>query len=161
MSTPVAQLHAPTDLVAVAWIASIPGLVADGVATQLPANETTWAANGFVVVPAQVGGTPHSTMPLRRPVVQVECWGTVPGSDKLPWGIPNQLAEQIRAGTYDRNTFGRLLLINAGSVTYPYARVLSAKMLTEPRRIWHDTGDYAGFQFDLALQYVAAGEEVP
>lgn len=156
----IAQLHTPTDLVAVAWIASIPGLVADGVATQLPANETTWAANGFVVVPAQVGGTPHSTIPLRRPVVQVECWGTVPGSDKLPWGIPNQLAEQIRAGTYDRTTFGRLLNITAGSVTYPYARVKSAKMLTEPRRIWHDTGDYAGFQFDLALQWTAAGEEV-
>ncbi len=156
-----AQIHAETDLVAVAWIASVPGLVADGVATSLPSDETKWAANGFVVVPMAVGGTPHSNMALRRPVVQVECWGTVPGSDKLPWGIPSQLAEQIRAGTYDRTTFGRLLTITAGSVSYPIARVLSARMMTEPRRIWHDTGDYAGKSFDLALQWVSAGEEVP
>jgi hypothetical protein len=161
MTTPVAQLHCTTDLVAVAWLRTLPGLVADGVATQLPSDETTWAANGFVVVPMQVGGTPHSSMPLRRPVVQVECWGTVPGSDKLPWGIANQLAEQIRMGTYDRTTFGRLLTISANGVTYPTARVLSAKMLTEPRRAWHDAGDYAGFIFDLALQWTAAGEEIP
>ena len=162
MSTPtLAQLHSVTDLVAVAWITSIPGLVADGVATQLPADEKSWAQNGFVVVPVQVGGTPHSTMPLRRPVVQVECCGTVPGSDKLPWGIPFQLAEQIRMGTYDRTTFGRPLFITANGVTYPMARVLSAKMLTEPRRIWHDVGDFAGFMFNLALQWVASGEEIP
>lgn len=160
MSTPVASLHAPTDLVAVAWIRSIPGLVADGVATQLPTDETTWAQNGFVVVPTSVGGTPHTTAPLRRPVCQVECWGTVPGSDKLPWGIPNQLAEQIRAGTYDRRNYGRLLEIAAGPVTYPPARVISARMLTEPRRIWSDVGDYAGFQFDLAFQWVQIGEVI-
>ncbi len=161
MSTPtIAQLHSSNDLVAVAWIRSIPGLVADGVATQLPADETAWAANGFVVVPLQVGGTPHATIPLRRPVVQVETWATVPGSDKLPWGIANQLAEQIRAGTYDRTAFGRLLTITAGGVSYPYARVKSAKMMTEPRRVWHDTGDYAGYLFDLALQWTSAGEEV-
>lgn len=156
-----AQLHAPTDLVAVTWISTIPGLVADGVATQLPADETTWAVNGFVVVPTTIGGTPHRNIPVRRPVVQVECWGTVPGSDKLPWGIPNQLAEQIRAGTYDRRTFGRALAIRAGSVTYPAASVKSATCLTEPRRIWSDVGDYAGFTFDLSLVWVAAGEVVP
>jgi hypothetical protein len=161
MTTPVAQLHADTDLVAAAWIRTIPGLVADGVATQLPSDEKTWAANGFVVVPTNVGGTPHSTMPLHRPVVQVECWGTVPGSDKLPWGIPSQLAAQIFAGTQDRTTFGRPLSITANGITYPGARVLSAKMLTEPRRIWHDTGDYAGKTFDLALQWVGGGEEIP
>lgn len=161
MTTPVAQLHASTDLVAVAWIRGISGLVADGVATQLPADETTWAKNGFVVVPVQVGGTPHSTMPLRRPVVQVEAWGTVPGSDKLPWGIPSQLCEQIRMGCLDRTNFSRLLTITAGGVTYPNARVLSARMLTEPRRIWHDVGDFAGYMFNLALQWTAAGEEIP
>jgi len=161
MTTAAVQLHTTTDLVAVAWIRTIPGLTADGVATQLPADETKWAANGFVVVPTQVGGTPHSTMPLHRPVCQVETWGTVPGSDKLPWGIPSQLMAQIYAGCCDRVSFGRLLTPVAGSVTYPYARVLSASMTTEPRRIWSDTGDYAGYQCDLTLHWVAAGEEVP
>lgn len=160
MTAPVAQLHATTDLVSVAWLRTLPGLTADGVATQLPADEKSWAANGFVVVPVQVGGTPHSTMPLRRPVVQVETWATSPGSDKLPWGVANQLAEQIRFGTYDRNTFGRPLTLAAGGLMYPMARVLSAKMLTEPRRVWHDQGDYAGYLFNLALQWIAAGEEI-
>ena len=152
----VATIHANSDLVAVAWIKSIPGLVADVVATQLPSKEATWAANGAVIVPLSVGGTPHSTIPLRRPVVQVEAWGTVPGSDKLPWGIPSQLMEQIRMGCLDRTTFCRPLAISAGNVTYPYCRVLSARMLTEPRRIWSDAGDYAGFMCNLALQWISS-----
>jgi len=160
MAMPLAQLHASTDLVAVAWLRTLPGLVADGVSNQLPADETTWAANGFVVVPMTVGGTPHSTMPLRRPVVQVECWGTVPGSDKLPWGIPSQLCEQIRMGCLDRQNFSRLLNISASSVTYPDARVISAKMLTEPHRVWHDSGDYAGMLFSMALQWIGSGEVI-
>jgi len=155
-----AALHTPTDLVAQAWIRSIPGLVADGVAGQLPKDETTWAANGFVVVPATVGGTPHPNIPIRRPVCQVECWGTVPGSDKLPWAIPGQLAEQIRAGTYDRTTYGRRLDIKVGNVEYPAAFVRAATCLTEPRKIWSDAGDYAGFTLDLLLIWVATGEVV-
>ena len=158
--TLTATIRTPNDLVAQAWIRSIPGLVADGVAGQLPKDETSWAQNGFVVVPTTVGGTPHSTIPIRRPVCQVECWGTVPGSSRLPWEIPNQLAEQIRFGTYDRTSFGRPLNITVGKVAYPTAFVRSATCLTEPRRIWSDAGDYAGFMFDLALIWVATGEVV-
>lgn len=154
-------LHTPNDLVGVAWIATIPGLLADGVATQLPTDETSWAAHGFVVVPVTVGGTPHSVMPIRRAVMQVECWATVPGSDKLPWWKANQLAEQIRFGCYDRNTFARALTIAPGGVTYPGASVKGAAMLTEPRRIWSDVGDYAGYTFDLRLDWVQAGEVIP
>jgi hypothetical protein len=144
-----------------AWIRSIPGLVCDGVAGQLPVtDETSWAKNGFIVVPTTVGGTPHANIPVRRPVVQVETWGTVPNSDKLPWGIPNQLAEQIRAGTYDRTTFGRWLTITSGKVTYPPARVISVTAMTEPRRIWSDLGDFAGYTLDIRFFWVAAGEEI-
>jgi hypothetical protein len=162
VTTSAAQLHATNDLVAVAWLRTMPGLVADVVATQLPKEETKWAANGAVIVPLHVGGTPHSTMALRRPVVQVETWATVPNSDRLPWSIANQLAEQIRIGCLDRTVFSRLLPITAGTQTYPMARVLSARMLTEPRRTWSDQGDYAGYTFDLAFQWISAsGEETP
>jgi hypothetical protein len=153
-------LHTPNDLVAVAWIATIPGLTADGVATQLPSDETTWAAHGFVVVPLSVGGSPHSYVPVRQPVMQVECWATVPDSDKLPWWKANQLAEQIRFATYDRVTFGRALSISAGTVAYPGAAVKSAQMMTEPRRIWSDQGDYAGYTFDLRLNWIQVGETI-
>lgn len=154
-------LHSPNSLIAVAWIRSIPNLTADVVATQLPTDETAWAAHGAVVVPLTVGGSPHSTMPVRRPVMQVECWATNPNSDKLPWWKANQLAEQIRIGTYDRQTFGRALTIAVNGVQYPTARVLGASMLTEPRPIWSDQGDYAGFTFDVRLDSVQAGEVLP
>jgi hypothetical protein len=152
--------YVPNDLVFVAWIKTITGLTADGVATQLPADDTGWSANGFVVVPTTVGGSPHQTAPLRRPVGQVECWANNPGSDKLPWGKANQLAEQIRHGTYDRTNFGRALAITNGPVAYPTASVKSAQIMTEPRRVWSDAGDYAGFVFDLALQWVQIGDVI-
>lgn len=160
-TTTTAQLHATTDLVAVEFLRTMPGLTADVVATQLPADESKWAANGAVVVPLRVGGTPHSTIALKRPVVQVDCWATVPGSDKIPWNIADQLCEQIRFGCLDRTTFNRPLAITAGKLTYPGARVLSAKMLTEPRKIWSDAGEYGGYSFNLGLQFISAGEEVP
>lgn len=150
-----------SDLVFVAWIRSITGLTADGVATQLPSDESGWAANGFVVVPTTIGGSPHQTAPLRRPVGQVECWAVNPGSVRLPWAKANQLAEQIRHGTYDRLNFGRALTITNGPDTYPVASVKSAQIMTEPRRVWSDAGDYAGFVFDLALQWVQTGDVIP
>lgn len=153
-------LHTPNDLVAVAWIATIPGLVADGVATQLPTDETGWAANGFVQVPLSVGGTPHEYVPVRQPVVQVECWATFPDSDKLPWWKANQLAEQIRYGTYARNGAARAVAITAGGTQYPSAAVRTARMMTEPRRIWSDIGDYAGYTFDLYLSWTQVGEVI-
>ena len=62
-------------------------------------------------------------MPLRRPVGQVECWATNPGSGKPPWNRAADLAEQIRIATYDRTSFGRLLAITENGVVYPAARV--------------------------------------
>jgi hypothetical protein len=151
-------LYATTELVAVAWISGIPGLTASGVGEQLPAAEAEWAAGGFVVVPVTVGGTPHSSMPVQRPVVQVETWATIPGSDKLPWLKAAQLAEQIRIGSYDRTgAFGRPITLPG---TYPTAWVKAATILTQPRRIWSDLGDYAGYTFDLLLHFVAAGEVI-
>jgi hypothetical protein len=153
-------MHPTTSLVAVTWIATIPGLTADGVGDQLPADQTTWAANGYVVVPLTVGGTPHSTTPLRRPVVQVECWADNLNSDKIPWQKAEQLTQEIYFGTLDKHTFGRPLAITNGDVSYGTATVKSALMLNEPRRIWGDTGDYGGFTFDLRLDWVAVGETI-
>jgi hypothetical protein len=149
---------ASAELVASAWIATIPGFTADGVSSQLPADETTWAANGYVVVPVTVGGSPHPTVPMQRPVLQVECWATNIASTRLPWGKASNLAEQIRIATYDRSgAFARLLNLEGG---YPPARVTSARVLTHPQRIWADTGDYAGFRLNLELQFTAAGEVI-
>ena len=148
-------------LVFIAWIASIPGLTASGTGNQLPPDETTWSQGGYVVVPATVGGTPEGNMPLRKPVGQVECWATIPGSDKLPWNLAAGLCEEIYRATLDRQNFGRLLTITDDGVPYPSARASSAKVLTEPHQIWSDVGDYAGWQFDLLLQWTQIGEVIP
>jgi hypothetical protein len=147
-----------TDLVAPAFVASIPGLTADGVGNVLPHDDSLWSAHGYVLVPATVGGSPWSTGPVRRPVCQVECWATTPGSSRPPWGKAGQLAEQIRLATYDRHNFGRALAIVSGTVAFAGARVLGAMMLTEPRRVYGDVEDYAGIVFDLQLDWIAAGE---
>ena len=156
-----APAHTSSRLVFTSWIATIPDLTADGVGNTLPPDDTEWATGGYIVVPVVVGGSPHSTMPLRRPVGQVECWATKPGSGVPPWNRAADLAEQIRIATYDRTSFGRLLAITENGVIYPAAMCRSAKILTEPRQIWGDVADYAGWSFDLALQWIQVGEVIP
>jgi hypothetical protein len=85
-----------SELTAISWISSIQGLQVDGVATQLPADESSWNTYGFITV-AVIGGAPNPDMNLRKPVFQLDCWANNPGSDKIPWWRANALAEQVRA----------------------------------------------------------------
>lgn len=149
MASPV--LYATNELVAQAWISSIPGFDAD-VGEQLPADTSTWQQTGFVTV-AVAGGAPDVDIAVKRPVVQVDCWATSPGSNKPPWWQANHLAETIRAACYDHAAFGRELHPQAGTVTYPTARALTAYVLTEPHRIYGDVADNAGYSFDLQLHW--------
>ena len=153
-------LLANDEIVAIAWIFSIGGLQADGVATQLPASEASWNRFGFITV-AVVGGSPGQEIPVRRPVFQVDCWANNPGSDKPPWWRANALAEQVRLGVYDRLRVHRGVSLIGGGKTYPPAAVLGAIMLTEPRRGYGDPGDYARYFFDLMLTWVPGAEVDP
>lgn len=157
MTTP--RLLATTELVAISWIRGIRDLTASGVGSQLPADEYEWAAGGYIVVPVTVGGTPMDSAPVQRPVVQVECWATNPSSARLPWLKAANLAEQVRLAAYDRTYWSpRPLELGNG---YPLAWVRSARLLTHPRRVWSDAGDYAGYIADLQLMWVAQGENLP
>src|SRR5260370_17284332 len=80
------------ELVAIAWIGSIPNFTASIVATQLPetANKdgtpAAWVITppkGFVTV-SVVGGGEDDNLPIYRPVMQVDCWATNPGSHNPP-----------------------------------------------------------------------------
>jgi hypothetical protein len=159
VTTPPLPVYASTDLVAAAWISGIPGLTASGVGDQLPAVEAEWAAGGYIVVPFTVGGTPMDNAPVQRPVVQVECWYTIPGSDKLPWRMAQNLADQVRMATYDRGYASRRPL--QLPAPYPIAWVQSARPLTHPMRVWSDEGDYAGVLFSLELIWVQQGQIIP
>ena len=163
MSNPLEPV--PTDeLVAVAWIGSIPGISPQMVATQLPEDanadgtpaEWVTARRGFITVTV-VGGSPAPSLPLSRPVFQVDCWAVVPGSNKPPWGVANRLAEAVKQATWDRHTFSRSLTITVNRVQYPPAVVLAARLVTQPRRVWSDEGDYARYQADLALDWITPG----
>lgn len=54
-----------TELVCISWLKTIPGLTADVVATQTPADETQWQANGCITVQAIGGLTRTCRSPTR------------------------------------------------------------------------------------------------
>lgn len=143
--------HPTTELVAVAWLKGITAL-GGAVATELPADTSSWASTGFVQVQG-VGGTPALDLPVARPVVSVDFWWVAPSSSKPPWNKANQLAEHLRAHLSSAWA-ARVVTLPAG---YASARVTGAWLLTEPRRIRDDAADYAHFQADLQLNWV----EVP
>lgn len=164
MTTPSLPLSPSDEMVAAAWIGSIPGLSPAMVGEQLPPDVVdgtvaAWVATGFVTV-SVVGGTPDDLLPVNRPVVQVDCWATRPGSNKPPWPDANAIALAIRRATWDRYRISRPLAISVNGVAYPSAVVRSAYMATSFRRIYDDQGDYARYQADLALTWVTVNDRL-
>jgi hypothetical protein len=143
------SLRPTSELVAVAWLKHATGQTT--VATDLPEDNTTWSASGFTQVQA-IGGTPDNYVPIARPVFSVDCWATVPGSPKPPWYRANARAEAIRAAVLDHPNVP--YTTTTLPAAYNQARVLSAQMLTEPRRVLADEAGYARYQFDLQLDWV-------
>ncbi|WP_406444557.1 hypothetical protein OHB14_36745 [Streptomyces sp. NBC_01613] len=140
MTTPA--LRATPELVAEAWLKTVVG---DIVATTLPkprADGTlSWADSGFVTL-VVAGGTPNLYVPLREPVVGVDCWATNPQSQKPPWNKAACLAEAIQAACYDHPAIPQRVTLPAG---YPQAQVLSAYTTGDHRRVPDDPSSYAHY----------------
>lgn len=159
---PTIAKRATTELVAIAWLRD---LVGDIVATTVPrvpeSGIPVWADTGFVTVHTS-GGSANKDVPMRMPVVLIDCWGVAPNSIKPPWARTTALAEAIVAGCYDHEGTPRLLTLPAG---YPNARVLSAYTVQEPRRpvvpgggeASADLGSWARIVLALQLHWI----EVP
>jgi hypothetical protein len=141
-------LRANTELVAMAWLGGVTGLTSAMVATQLPKDNSSWAASGFVAV-RTVGGAPGIHVPLRQPVVMVDTWAVNPNSGKPPWFQANALAELIDAGCRAATAARTVTL----PTNYGQARVHSAYLVSEPRRAYGDQGDYARYTTDLPLNW--------
>jgi hypothetical protein len=152
--------HPNTELVAMAWIASIPApfgpFSANMVATQPPA-EQSWPGNqdgisNFITVTI-VGGTPLLGMPIAQPVIEVKAYATKPGSNKPPWFAANDLLERIWLSTMSKlpGTFGRVLTIESNGVTYASASCIEATVHTEPRRLYSDPRNWACYAMDMSL----------
>jgi len=144
-------LRATPELVAEAWLKTVVG---DRVATTLPKDNSSWAASGFCTL-VVAGGTPTMYVPLREPVIGVDCWGNSGSSQKPPWGIAAALAEAIQAACYGHRAIPQTVTLPTG---YPAAQVKSAYTTGEPRRIPDDPSSYARYSIPgLALAWV----EVP
>lgn len=143
-------LQPNAELVATAWIAAISGFSSAMVATQLPADESTWQSSGFVTVKV-VGGSPAPLIPTHAPVMQVDCWAVKPGSNKPPWFKANALAQAIWLASMQ--TFGKEVALTAGGVSYPSAVVDTVTVTTEPRRKYGDIGKYACYTFDAQFRW--------
>lgn len=168
MTTPTLPLYPSDELVAISYIGSIPDIAGIGgtnlVATTLPADvdpstnqPAAWTKTGFITV-AVVGGSPDPLLPVNRAVMQVDCWATVPGSNKPPWWQAWALASAIRRACWLRTFTPRPVQITAGGVAYPTAQVRAAYLATSFRRLYADSADYARVQGDLALDWVTAGD---
>jgi len=151
---------------AAAWIGSIPGFTPAMVAPQLPPDANTdgspaaWLTTGFITV-SVAGGSPDPAVDVRKPVIQADCWAATPGSNFPPWPDAAILAEQIRFACHNRQTIHRPLMITQAGVVYPGAIVLGAWVMTEPRRVYDDAGDYARYSMDIQMHWVQVGEENP
>lgn len=146
--------HATTDLVAVAWLASLPAFSPAMVGTILPRPDSDgvlpWASTGFVQVTSGVGGTPEKDVPLANPVVQIDCWAAQSNSDLPPYAKANALAEAIRWACLGGDGTQRALTLRSG---YAQARVKTAYLLTEPRRVYGDEADYGRYLVNLAMAW--------
>lgn len=139
-----------TDIVAVAFLRTVPGLDPNNISTLLPKDVSTWA-NGFVQV-VGVGGVPNIYVPLDLSTVNVSCWATNVGSGKPPWGKANQLTARIMQECINHAAFPKTLdLTSFGD--YFQARVHSTYFVTEPRRVPSDEGSYARYDGDMNIHW--------
>ena len=106
----------PTNaLVAVAWLGQrVPGLAPAMVATKLPRDLAAWADLGFVQA-SIVTGTPDVDVPIRRPLVQVDCWAaSVDAQGNVSTRPPVNKAARLAERIIGRPLPGRLM--HAGSL---------------------------------------------
>jgi hypothetical protein len=131
MSAPVLK-PVNSELVAVAWLQSIPGVPTGKTAMTLPPREA-WQATGFVTVDGIVGGTPHPDAPIYRPVIQLGFWAANEGSSITPpWGSAFILSEYVKRATeVDSPHRSKVLTIPHG---FEQALVRDVTVLTENRR---------------------------
>jgi len=140
-------------LIAIQFVKSMDG-IGTNVAADLPEDVSGWSSTGFVVVGPVTGGTPDMYVPMGDTVTQIDCYAVNPNSKTPPWGLAYELAEYIRAGTFDNTKTHVPLSLPTG---YDSAMVLSSYLVSEPRSIPSDEGDYARVEFDLAFKWLSLG----
>jgi hypothetical protein len=148
--------HPTSELVAEAWIGSLPGFTASMVATQPPPPDKWPVINGvsqFITVAVVGGSPPRGEAPIAAPVLEIKGYATQLRSNKPQWAAANQLLELIRLGCYQRTNgvFGRALVIESGNVTYNPANVTGTIVHTEPRRVYSDPRNFGVYLMEMTM----------
>jgi hypothetical protein len=147
---------APPDgaLVADAWLRLVSGLPASCVGPTLPNARRTpspaWVTSGFVQHTV-VGGSPNVHVPLRRSVVQVDCWAVTLDDRTPPWGRASALAEAVLGAAYG-TVNERTLAVPVG---YGVPLLRTVTPLQEPRKVREDGAGFARFQLDLEFVWTS------
>lgn len=124
---------ANSELAAIAWLKTVPGLPVNQIGTTLPQDNTTWAASGFVQ-PIVVGkGSSSRYYGYRAPVIVVHCWAVNPNKQTPPWWKANNLAELIYAHLLKEGNGGENIALPVSG--YRNIRILQAWCVEEPKRI--------------------------
>jgi hypothetical protein len=144
-------LRPTAELVAQAWLATIPGITSSMVATVLPSKSTGWASTGFVVV-AAAGGNSEVYVPVHRSLVQVDAVCFAADSQRPPWGRVDQLAQIIADACYGDTSDGAQLTLTAGPST-GRAALLGAWLSSEPQRLYGDDASLARKRLDVMLAW--------
>lgn len=157
MTTPLV-LRPNSELVTLAWIRDIVETygVAAGTTLQGPDPETqilSWGDTGFVQTTV-IGGSVNGTVPMRQPVMSIDCWAANVGKSRPPWGRANAIAEAIVVASRSVNwgDTQRPVTLPTG---YGTARVADGSALTEPERRPADAANYAHYGFNLQISWVA------
>jgi len=148
-----ATLYATTELVTVAYLGvvlSAPSIVG----LQLPGDQSSWAATGFVQVVAPHAGEPNQYEPIEAPVVAVRCWAVAPGGRRPPWNQAAQLAEKIRRLAFNEYTGAVTVMLPTG---YEQAIVDTGSVLSHPARIGGDDSAFACYGLDVRLSWRGVG----
>jgi hypothetical protein len=111
----------------------VAGGVGARVATELPADNTSWSASGFTTV-GPAGGSPNIYVPLSRPVVSLDCWAAAPNGGRPPLNLAAQQCQEVHRAALEHGNVPRWVTMPAAS-----------------RRIPGDVASYAHFQMDLEL----------
>lgn len=148
-----ATLYGNTEIVTVAFLEHV--LAQSGIVdTELPGDQDSWAATGFVQVIAPHAGDANAYAPIESPVVEIRCWACDPGGRLPPWQQANQLAQRIRRRTFTDYTAPVTVTLPAD---YEQAIVDTARLVTHPARVTGDDSSFACYRFDFEISWRGAG----
>ena len=133
-------MHANSELVAVSWIKTLPGIPTNAVGTTVPmgldGNAPSWIDTGFVQVIVSGKGTSQFNHGYRAPVITAHCWAASGKAKQKPsWGQANDLAEIIWNATLVEGNGKENFSLAVNVATPPKVRILQAWGVQEPRRL--------------------------